>query len=57
MANCLRTEEKAQTFPENVIKGRINIFEVKAYSYGNHMIMFQIMFTSYTAAVTYVQSK
>jgi hypothetical protein len=32
-----RKKKKAQDLPENGIKGRINIFEVKAYSSGNHM--------------------
>jgi hypothetical protein len=30
-------KKKAQTFPKNGIKGGINIFEVKAFSSGNHM--------------------
>jgi hypothetical protein len=30
-------KKKAQDLPENGIKGRINIFEVKAYSSGNYM--------------------
>jgi hypothetical protein len=30
-------KKKAQAFPENGIKGRINIVEVKAYSSMNHM--------------------